>query len=113
MRRNLEKTRGLVFSGSLCWIGRCRMLREQAYRIVQAMPCAPGKKKAISAQPWKPTRKFGQSIAAADRRSVLAGAAASECGSDFRAGVWVALHGNFLERGIWQVNARRVAHLVF
>jgi adenylosuccinate lyase len=36
MRRNLEKTRGLVFSGQLLLdLAEAGMLREQAYRIVQ------------------------------------------------------------------------------
>jgi adenylosuccinate lyase len=37
MRRNLEMTRGLVFSGQLLLdLAAAGMLREQAYRLVQA-----------------------------------------------------------------------------
>jgi adenylosuccinate lyase len=58
MRRNLEMTRGLVFSGQLLLdLAAAGMLREQAYAWCRATPCAPGKKKAISAPPSKPTRK--------------------------------------------------------
>jgi adenylosuccinate lyase len=58
MRRNLELTRGLVFSGQLLLdLAAAGMLRERAYGIVQATPCAPGRKSPISARPSRPTRK--------------------------------------------------------
>ncbi len=59
MRRNLELTRGLVFSGQLLLdLAAAGMLREQAYAIVQRMPWKPGRTKAISARPSKPIRKL-------------------------------------------------------
>ena len=45
MKANLESTGGLVFSGQLLLdLVEHGVSREDAYRVVQAMPCAPGRK---------------------------------------------------------------------
>ena len=90
MRRNLELTRGLVFSGQLLLdLAAAGMLREQAYRLVQRHAMEAWEKEgdfraAIEADP-----EIRDGVdAGEDRGGVFARAAVAECGSDFRAGVW-------------------------
>ena len=87
MRRNLEMTRGLVFSGQLLLdLAAAGMLREQAYRIVQAHAMRAWEEEARF-----PRRHRGRSRdprradRGTDRRGVLAGAPAAQRGSHFRA----------------------------
>ncbi len=89
MRRNLDLTRGLVFSGQLLLdLAAAGMLREQAYRLVQghAMEAWEEEGDFRAAMEADPEIRSGVD-AGEDRGGVLAGAAVAECGSDFRAGV--------------------------
>ena len=89
MRRNLDLTRGLVFCGQLLLdLAAAGMLREQAYRLVQAH----------AMRAWEEEGDFRAAIegdpeiaavlsAGEDRRSVFARAAIAQRGQDFRPGV--------------------------
>ena len=54
MRRNLESTRGLIFSGQLLLdLAAAGMLREQAYKVVQAHAMRAWEPRATSRRRWK------------------------------------------------------------
>ncbi len=60
MRRNLESTGGLIFSGQLLLdLAAAGMLREEAYRVVQGLGHARhGKLRAIFGRPWRRTHQI-------------------------------------------------------
>ena len=86
MRRNLDLTRGLVFSGQLLLdLAAGGMLREQAYRLVQSHAMRAWEEEgdfraAIESDP----EICGGAQPREDRGSVLAGAATAKRGQDLR-----------------------------
>ena len=81
MRRNLDLTRGLVFSGQLLLdLAAAGMLREQAYRLVQGTPCGPGRRKAISARRSRRIPRSPPRWGRTESPELLAGAAVAERG---------------------------------
>ena len=86
MRRNLDLTKGLVFSGQLLLdLAAAGMLREQAYRLVQSHAMRAWEEEgdfraAIEADPEIRAIMSPEQIA----RSILARAPAPQCGQDLR-----------------------------
>ena len=73
MRRNLDLTRGLVFSGQLLLdLAAAGMLRETGLRAgAGARHATPGKRRAISARRSKPIRRFAPGAAGEDSREAF------------------------------------------
>jgi len=97
MRRNLDLTRGLVFSGQLLLdLAAAGMLREQAYRWYKPTLCAlweeDGDFRAHRGRSGNPRRAH----TGANRRSVFAHPPTPQRGPDLRAGVRVVSSGSFI-----------------
>ena len=89
MRRNLEMTRGLVFSGQLLLdLAAAGMLREAAYRIVQRHAMEAWENESdFRAADRSRSRDPRVLTPDADRRELFARSAASQRGQDLRQGV--------------------------
>ena len=90
MRENLERSRGVIFSGQvLLELARRGVSREQAYEWVQRNAMRSfHEQKDFKALLLADRDVMGVLSAAADREGVRSERAAAERGSDFRTRVW-------------------------
>ncbi len=93
MRRNLDLTRGLIFSGQLLLdLAAAGMSREKAYKIVQGHAMKAWEEEGDFRAAIEGDRGHtGRSQHGSDRRKLLAGPATPQCGPDLRKGLSSAL----------------------